>query len=527
MLTAGFFTALSTIAGVARAAPALNARDGSAPVNSTTCAGKSYSYNALAGYGFIPGNDRDSTGDTIGGIGSAAAIAPETWQRYSNGSYTGILYAQPDRGWNTNGTLNYNSRVQKFLIVLTPNASATVDNPSSPNLQFYYLNTTLHTDPSGQPTTGLDPTTERTFSSSYPALPIANYAGDGFGGDGPGGSRVPVDAEGLIYNPDGSFYTSDEYGPYIYKFSADGCMQAAIRPPNAFIPLRNGSDSFSADSPPIYAPNAAPSPTDPTQGRANNQGLEGMTISADGKIITVLLQSALIQEGGTSKSNNFNSRALQYDISGNTPSLVGEYVVQLPQYTRANGNTRTAAQSEIHDVGNNQFFVLSRDSGAGRAADSTTSLYRHVDIFDITNATNLAGSKTTSSNYNAFNASIASSKGKLNSGITPATYCSFLDFNVNSELGKFGLHNGGTDNSTLLNEKWESLAVVPQLDLTGAQVPGKWFVFSLSDDDFITQDGYMNGGKFKYADATGASLDNQALVFDVTLPSGAQPWRTS
>lgn len=45
--------------------------DGTA-VNSTTCNGKSYSYNELAGYGLIPGNETDKFGDTIGGIGSAS-----------------------------------------------------------------------------------------------------------------------------------------------------------------------------------------------------------------------------------------------------------------------------------------------------------------------------------------------------------------------------------------------------------------------------------------------------------------------
>lgn len=45
--------------------------DGEA-VNSTTCNGKSYSYNELAGYGIIPGNSTDKFGDTIGGIGSAS-----------------------------------------------------------------------------------------------------------------------------------------------------------------------------------------------------------------------------------------------------------------------------------------------------------------------------------------------------------------------------------------------------------------------------------------------------------------------
>lgn len=42
------------------------------PVNSTTCNGKSYSYNELAGFGIIPSNATDKFGDTIGGIGSAS-----------------------------------------------------------------------------------------------------------------------------------------------------------------------------------------------------------------------------------------------------------------------------------------------------------------------------------------------------------------------------------------------------------------------------------------------------------------------
>jgi hypothetical protein len=40
----------------------------------------------------------------------------------------------------------------------------------------------------------------------------------------------------------------------------------------------------------------------------------------------------------------------------------------------------------------------------------------------------------------------------------------------------------------------------------------------LSDNDFITQNGYMDGGKLKYADESGYSLDNQVLVFKVKLP---------
>jgi len=68
-------------------------------VNQTSCNGKQYSYHSLAGYGFIPSNARDKFGDTIGGIGSSAAIDRSSWKKTKNGSYTGILYAIPDRGW--------------------------------------------------------------------------------------------------------------------------------------------------------------------------------------------------------------------------------------------------------------------------------------------------------------------------------------------------------------------------------------------------------------------------------------------
>lgn len=72
-----------------------------APVSSTTCNGKTYEYLGLAGYGFTPSNARDKFGDTAGGIGSSAVVDAKSWTLQSNGSYTGLLYALPDRGWNT------------------------------------------------------------------------------------------------------------------------------------------------------------------------------------------------------------------------------------------------------------------------------------------------------------------------------------------------------------------------------------------------------------------------------------------
>jgi len=50
--------------------------------------------------------------------------------------------------------------------------------------------------------------------------------------------------------------------------------------------------SFNAASPPIYNPNFVTNPSDPDTGRNNNQGLEGLTASPNGKHLYALLQSA-------------------------------------------------------------------------------------------------------------------------------------------------------------------------------------------------------------------------------------------
>ena len=475
-------------------------------VAKTTCDTRSFTYERLAGYGFVPSDARDNFGDTLGGYGSSIAIDRNTWRKLKNGSYAASLWAVPDRGWNTEGTLNYQSRIHRFGLMFTPAPDATAWNPSPPNLQVTYQDTVLLTGPDGTPTTGLDADVSGSIRyPGFPILPVATYEGDGFGGAGPGGKRISIDGEGLVIASDGGFWVSDEYGPYIYKFSRRGKMQLAIQPPYAYLPHRNNTISFSADSPPIYDLDKAIVPEDTDTGRANNQGLEGLTASADGKKLYALLQSALDQEGGPDNPSRLQARLLEYDISTELkPKYHKEYVVTLPLWTDPTASkpskaTKVAAQSEIHSLGNGQFLILARDSGSGHGQDSTTSIYRHADIFDISRSTGSTNIKKKANDVTL--GAIASTSGELKDGIKAAEYCSFLDFNVNSELAKFGLHNGGAQDDKLLNEKWESLAMVPVDGKEGEN--GEWYLFSFSDNDFVTQNGYMNFGKFKYKDSSG------------------------
>ena len=495
-------------------------------VKQTTCAGKTYTYESLAGYGFIPSDARDKFGDTIGGIGSSIAIDRKSWRKSKSkksAQYTGILYTLPDRGWNTEGTLNFQNRVHKVRITLTLNDTATVADPSPPNVQLQYLDTTLLTDPKGTPVTGLDPDVKGgAHFSGFPTLPQATFVGDGFGNPGPGGKRVSVDSEGLVLDKKGGYWVSDEYGPYIYHFNAKGEMVTAIQPPRAYLPRRNCSISFSAASPPIYNPDEVVNPEETESGRNNNQGLEGLTASPDGTKLFALMQSALDQEGGPDNPNRRQARFLEYDISKpEDPKYTAEYVVTLPLYTdptaKASKATKVAGQSEIHYLSDTTFLIISRDSGFGKGQDNSTSVYRHVDIFSIappaTDIKKHDNDKT--------NGTIASPTGVLEPGIVAAEYCSFIDFNINSQLNRFGVHNGGAQDAGLLNEKWEGLALVPVDGKHGKD--GEWFLITLSDNDFITQNGFLKGGEYRYKDSSGFEVDNQALVFRVSLPKGLDP----
>ncbi|KXT06667.1 hypothetical protein AC578_8592 [Pseudocercospora eumusae] len=504
---------------LALALPQASPTSSAAAVSSTTCNGKTYVYQELAGYGFVPSNATDKFGDTIGGHGSAIAIDGASWVKIGN-SYTGLLFTLPDRGWNTEGTLNFQNRIHKFLLTFTPNENATATKPSSPNLQFKYLDTILLTDPRIQPTSGLDAAITGPYLS-YPLIgevPSANYTGDGFGGAGAGGNRAVIDSEGLVLGPGGTYFVSDEYGDYIYQFLHTGQMIRAIRPPPAFIPIRNGNESFSANSPPRYNPALVPTPGNPASGRSNNQGLEGLTVNPAGTRLYALTQSALVQDGGTSNPTSRYARLLSYDITGLTTRLVEEYVVPLNRVT-SSATSNIARQSEIHYISDTQFLVLARDSGRGRGQgpSNTQSRYRDVDIFDISAATNIAGKSDCQT------CSVAPG-GALHPNTTAATYCKWLDFNNNAQLNRFGVHNGGAEDAGLLNEKWESIALVPVNEgANGKAVNDEYYLLSLSDNDFITQDGHLKMGQFNYADSSGYNLDNQALLFKVQLPSGSKP----
>lgn len=457
--------------------------------------GQYFINNGLVGVGRIPAATKDKFGETLGSF-SALTHDASSWKRAANGAYSGTFFMQPDRGYNNPGTTNWRARFFTLAITFNPTSLGSL---SQNQVGITVADTTLLTEANGTPFTALDTAAGaaglRSATGSLPVLPQA------FNG------RLSLDAEGIVRLPDGTLYISDEYGPYIYKFSAAGVLQAAIRPPAAFIPQRAGADSFASNNPAPGQP--APAPLDPTVGRQNNQGFEGLTLAPDGKTLFALLQSAARQDGGTGGAslNRFNTRLVAYDITTATPTLKGEYVLQLPTTRTAAGATIVCAQSEILAINNTQFLVLARDAGFGHTYPIATSTYRKILIYDLTGATNIAGTKFDNP------ANPIATAGVLDSSITPARRTDFIDINDGAQLAKFGLRNGPTDDNNNLSEKWEAMTLVPALD---PSAPNDYFLFVGNDNDFITQSGLQDG--VAYAHPSGMENDSMLLVYRLTLP---------
>ncbi|KAJ7214480.1 esterase-like activity of phytase-domain-containing protein [Mycena pura] len=447
-----------------------------------------YVNHGLVGFGRIASNFTESTGDTLGGIGSSMAIKRDSWRELSNGRYTGTLVVQPDRGFNAISTIDYQARRHEIDFVFTPySGSANLSfTEAQKTLSLTYKDTTLLFERKKTKTSGLDPSAIRAAEHGFgiipladPQMPIASVAEP----------HLTLDAEGIIANADGTYWLSDEYGPYIYLFSGSGNLIQTIQPPAAILPHdANGNLNFTAN-------------VDPATGRGANQGFEGLTIDPLTNTLYAILQSATIQDGALQLT-----RMLAYDVSKPTfrVPLIGEWVVPLP----VSSSGKVEATSEIHFVSPGVFLCLARD-GNGHGGSGDKIKYKHADLFSIVNATDIHGTAFDSP------ATPVAPNGELVAGVTPATYVAFVDYADPTQLARFGLHTGDPDDNTLIDSKWESLALAP----VGPSAPNDYFLFTASDNDFLTTQGISLGVPYD----AGEDVDNQFLVFRVTLP-GAKPF---
>ena len=452
-----------------------------------------FNNRGLVGVGRIPANSFDRLGenvDTLGGMFSAMAFERTSLQQNGN-VFSGMLYGLPDRGFG-DGAQDFRPRLQRFAFSIAPYYGAMTapqNQISMPN------NGTLLFTKAGQVFTGFDANDANSF-----AFPRSSFFSLGEG-------RHSLDAEGLaIISQNGGYWVSDEYGPFIYRFDNAGRLQQTITPPDALIPKVGTTYPRQTN---FNGTNA------PTVGRTNNRGLEGLSLTPDGRRLVAMLQSPTVQDsGGASTNNSRNTRIFIYDVEQGSPTngqLLGEYVYVLTNQGSAAG--RSTPISALYAINNFQFLILERDN-IGLGGTDGAPRYKKVNLADVRNATNIAGT-----GYDLE----AGAPGALQfpattlpANITPAVRQDFVDLIDAVQLSKFGLNANAVRDQNSLSEKWEGLSLIPLRD-PGAQ--NDFLLLVGNDNDFKSSTVIHNGIAVGTNNPT---VDSMVLAYRVTLPATRQ-----
>ena len=484
--------------------------DATAPMASSAVSfgGQSYVNKGLVGVGVFSPNFVDGLGDTFGSF-SSFKLDHASWRRNANGSYSGTLFTLPDRGYNVAGLIAYPARIQEMALSFTPDYTANV--VAQDQLTLTFRRTIAITDFAGQLTTAVDPTGATTLQ--------------GFNNVATAGGKFSIDGEGLARRADGSFYVSEEYGAAVFHVGADGRMLGIIAPPQALLP------QFSV--PTTGYPTASAGVQ--TGGRRDNQGMEAVDLTPDGRYLVTMLQSATRQDNPTdTNQGRLFTRLMVYDVANNpTPTApVGHYLVELPTFDRdgtGGSADRTAAQSEILALSPTTMLVLTRDGNGNGSGDVTRPIvFKTVSLVSLTGATNLAGTPFETGYAPAASGTLGPAVGVAAAQVTP-----FVNLLNVSQLARFGINLNtapeGTANPISVNslsEKWEALTLVPVLD---PSAPDDYFLMVGNDNDFIGTSVTMLGGA--PVDASNPAINpnnfaentNRILVYRVTLPGYVDP----
>ena len=243
-------------------------------------------------------------------------------------------WALSDRGPG-GGTLNYETRVQRFTIDIAANGA----------ISNFAVQQTIKFSAGGAPMNGIAPSP-------------GNVLGNAF------------DPEGLVINPKtGNLLVSDEYGPSLVEFDRNGNLLRRFTTPANLVP-RSAAN----------APNFA-SDTGNTQGKRTNRGFEGLAISSDGKFAYAMLQSAMLDEGG---GNGEYSRIVKFDTT--TGVALAQYAYRLDTATQGRGISALVA------LGGDKFMVLERNNrgiGVGATLATADKAVYEIDLAGAVDVSNI------------------------------------------------------------------------------------------------------------------------------------------
>lgn len=171
-----------------------------------------------------------------------------------------------------------------------------------------------------------------------------------------------LDGEGLVALSDGTFWVSDEYGPHMVHFDAEGKEIGRI---NAF-----SDDSRNTFTLPAEFAN-----------RRANRGMEGLAVTPDESTLVGIMQSTMYNPSSAVKVNNM-VRIVTVNLTDGSVS----------QYLYKQEKTQNS-QSGIVALSSTEFVVIERD---GSFYNQTPSAMKHLYKIDLSNATDIETIATSS-----------------------------------------------------------------------------------------------------------------------------------
>ena len=307
-------------------------------------------------------------GNLLGGIGSGLS--------WAGGSR---FYALPDRGPNavkynaaSDNTSSYIPRVQVLDMALAPAAGGTLPFTVTPQVSDTVLLSSatrlVYSDGAG---VGLKPGIQTLNSAGrfYFSGRSDNFDA-GKGSDNTANGRF--DPESLRF-VGGQLYISDEYGPDLYRFDATTGVRTAV----ISLPAK------------LYVAHPAPVGDDEDKannlGRSANKGMEGLALTPDGKTLVGIMQSPLLQDGGTKAGY---VRIIAIDVAS---GATREYAYGLDQVGTPDA-PKFAGISEIVAINSHEFLVDERDGkGLGDGSSAKVKRLYRIDLNGAAEVSELSG----------------------------------------------------------------------------------------------------------------------------------------
>lgn len=275
-----------------------------------------------------------------------------------------------------------------------------------------------------------------------------------------------IDSEGLVIAPDGTFWVSDEYGPHIVHFDASGKTIERINP--------FGSGTGGRILPKVLAR------------RRPNRGMEGLTITPDGKTLVGLMQSPMNNPSAAAITGSVVLRIVTFEIA---TGITKQYVYLME-------NAALTGCSEIAAITNTTFLALERDGDYG-GNPAKPATFKRVYKFDLTGATEISDPTN-------------GDGGKLYGGLT-----------VEQLKDKAGLASAGVVpvTKTLVFDLLQQISpVYPHDKAEGIAVIGNNRLAISNDDDFGVLDNGQNGFTTKILPATGKVDLNRIYFITLSTP---------